>query len=406
MNTHGKVWENGQNIWKRIRYSNKIPFCTNMNVLIIYPFYNQRELIHDFASKLAEKGICADVICISHYHYEKFSLIKWPKLFLKAVEFVNSSKWGLGVKLMKYLLDQKFLSKLFPLYDLVDFHAYYTSYNKWLRACLFKKIKFDITPWGSDLMRTNNKTKEKLKYGFDNCYRIKLTENLHDVLVASYGDVYNNKCRIVYFGNSGLDHVDSLNERETNECKKRLYGEIGKKRIVVCGYNSIPSQNHQKIIDALSQLTKDEKDYIHVVFPMTYGTRPGYIDIIKNEMENTGISYTILDHFLDSSEVAVIRKTADIVINVQDTDALSTSLQTHLYCGNVCIFGKWLTYSPYTNNGIYYTQTSMEDIAKHLRDVLHNYSEHQSRCIANHEKIKKIFSWEAAITKQVLAYGE
>ena len=139
---------------------------------------------------------------------------------------------------------------------------------------------------------------------------------------------------------------------------------------------------------------------------MTYGATKEYINNVRSQIKGQSVSYTILDTFLESKEVAVIRKTADIVINVQNTDAIAGSLQDHLYCGNVCIFGEWLNYSPYTRNNIYYIKTSMRDIAKHLKDVLHQYEDYHNLCLGNHDKIKSIFSWESTIKNQIAVYGE
>ena len=224
-----------------------------MNVLIIYTFYNQRELMYNYASHLAEKGIFADVINIRQYRFEKFSDVKWPRWFYKVVEHINKSRWQFGVKLLKGLLSYRYLQKLFPLYDIVDFHAYYPFYNKWMKSCVEKNVKFDITLWGSDLMRATDDRKQKQRFGFDHCYKIKLTENLHDVLKEFYGDIYDDKCRLVFFGNSSLDDIDKLDPETVNEGKMNLYGDTGSKKIVVCGYNGIPYQNHFKIIAALLQ---------------------------------------------------------------------------------------------------------------------------------------------------------
>lgn len=362
--------------------------------------------MYNYASHLAEKGIFADVINIRQYRFEKFSDVKWPKWFLKIVEYINKSRWHFVVKLLKRLLSYRCLQKLFSLYDIVDFHAYYPFYNKWMKSCIEKNVKFDITLWGSDLMRATDDRKQKQRFGFDHCYRIKLTKNLHDVLKEFYGDIYDDKCRLVYFGNSSLDDIDKLDPETVNEGKMNLYGDIGSKKIVVCGYNGIHYQNHFKMVEALSGLSQEERSAVHVVFPMTYGAGPDYINSVKSELVKTGISYTILDHFLNSAEVAIIRKTSDIVINVQNNDALSASLQSHLYCGNVCIFGEWLNYSPFTDNGIFYIKTCMGGIAEHLKDVLHDMGKYQSLCAGNHDKIKKLFSWEATIEKQVTVYGE
>lgn len=377
-----------------------------MNILILYPFYNQRELMCNFASRLKENGIYADVLCIGNYSYEKASHIQWPKLIEKSINYLSNSKEGLQKRIVRKIVYRYLLSKLFSLYDLIDFHAYYPTYNSLMRTCVKKGRKFDITLWGSDLMRANEERKRLLQFGFDNSHRIKMSENLHDVMLESYGTFYDEKSRIVYFGNSDLPVIDSLTESEAKEIKHKLYGDTEGKKIIVCGYNGISSQNHKEMIEALSTLSEAEKKIIHIVLPMTYGATKEYINNIRSQIEGLSVTYTILDTFLESKEVAVIRKTADIVINVQNTDAIAGSLQDHLYCGNVCIFGEWLNYSPYTNNGIFYIKTSMDGITDHVREVLNNYEYYHDKCVTSHEKIKELFSWETTIKKQVAVYGE
>lgn len=377
-----------------------------MNVLILYSFYNQMGLMHNYAAKLSKGGVVVDSICYNNFHFEKNTSVKWPKLFLWGVKILKGIKFSLIARGVRYIVKRYLLPQLFSKYDLIDFHAYYPVYNPLMRVCVKKGYKFDITLWGSDLMRANEERKRLLRFGFDNSHRIKMSENLHDVMLESYGTFYDEKSRIVYFGNSDLPVIDSLTESEAKEIKHKLYGDTEGKKIIVCGYNGISSQNHKEMIEALSTLSEAEKKIIHIVLPMTYGATKEYINNIRSQIEGLSVTYTILDTFLESKEVAVIRKTADIVINVQNTDAIAGSLQDHLYCGNVCIFGEWLNYSPYTRNNIYYIKTSMRDIAKHLKDVLHQYEDYHNLCLGNHDKIKSIFSWESTIKNQIAVYGE
>lgn len=362
--------------------------------------------MHNFSLKLKEYGVYADTICIANFYTERNTNIKWPSYIEYGFKYVYNSREGIVRRVIRKVYRERLIQRLLYLYELVDFHAYYRIYNKYMRTCINKNVKFDITLWGSDIMRANEESKKLLRYGFKHCYRIKLSDNLHDVLQESYGTIYDEKCRIVYFGNSDLPVIDSLTDSEIEEIKQKLYGDTKGKKIVVCGYNNIPFQNHENMIEALSKLSEEEKKAIHVVLPMTYGGKKKYRNNIRSQIEEQLVSYTLLDTFLDTKEVAVIRKTADIVINVQDTDAIAGSLQDHLYCGNVCIFGEWLNYSPYTNNDIYYIKTSMDGIADHLKDVLHNYEKYQGLISGNHEKIKSLFSWEATIQKQASVYGE
>lgn len=377
-----------------------------MNVLIIYPFYNQRELMHNFAKKLAKGGVVVDSICYYNFHFDKNTSVKWPKSAVYAIDIFKGLKLSLIAKSVGYIVRHYLLPQFFSKYDLIDFHGYYPVYNSLMQVCVKKGYIFDITLWGSDLMRADGKRKELLKYGFNHCYRIKMTSNLYDILVQYYGNIYADKYREVYFGSSEIEQIDAIDKTEVIGIRNHLYGDIGDKTIIVCGYNGICSQNHDKMIAALYELNEDEKNSVHVVLPMTYGAKPEYLECINNKMEQLGMSYTILDHFLDAKEVAVIRKTAHIVINVQNTDASSDSLKGHLYCGNVCIFGEWLNYDILCKNGVYYIKTSMDGIADHLKDVLHNDEEYRVLFSDNYEIIKSLFSWEVTISKQISVYGE
>lgn len=378
----------------------------NMNILILYSFFNQRELMHHFSLELDKYDIKADILCFSNLRLEKVSSIKWPKQIEYYFTLLESLQTSWISRAFRKLLDRFFLKKLISVYDLVDFHAYYPYYNNLMRECIRAHIKFDITLWGSDLMRATKERKESQRYGFDNCYRIKLSDNLFDTMKQSYGNDYEEKCRIVYFGNNDLAYIDNLADSESIEIMHTLCGEIGSKKIIVLGYNGIPSQNHEKMIEALQNLSPEEKVSLHVVLPMTYGAESEYFQKIEVILKLTNVSFTILNKFLEKEQVAALRKTADIVVNIQNTDAIAASLQDHLYCGNVCIFGEWLNYRVYDDNNIFYIKTSMDDIALHIKDVLHNYPAYKDSCIGNHNKIRELFSWESNIQKQVAVYAE
>ena len=383
-----------------------------MKILLLYPYFNQQQLMQNFILRLSEYGIEADVVCFNNLVVEKNASVKWPKSVQRYFRiFGHCDSFGRSLKsrltrMLRRLLDSYYLIRLLRLYDLVDFHAYILSYQFLMKECLRHNLKFDITIWGSDLMRASDKELEEMRFGLNNCYRIKVIDNLKERLTECYGHKYDEKCRIVYFGSSEIDYIDGITEAEVVEIKEKLYGETANKIIIVCGYNSGINQNHKQMIEALSLLSEEEKSRIHVVLPMTYLGSEEYRNKIKKQIESLNISFTILDRFLDIKEVAVIRKTADITLNIQKTDALASSLKGHLYCGNVCIFGDWLRYGVYTDNGIYYIKTSIEDIAHHLKDVLQNYPSYKELCKDNHDKIRELFSWEVTMKKQVAVYGE
>lgn len=383
-----------------------------MNVLIIYTWFNQQELMRKFSSKLSECGLMVDVICYYNFAFEQKTSVIWPKwikFFIRSLKisgFFPHSQRNRLLRWMRKGLDMFLFEWILPKYDIIDFHAYYPFYHNIMKICINKHIKYDITLWGSDIMRVSQENRNKIRFGLDYCFRIKSVDNLKEKLIEYYGHDYDEKCRIVYFGSNEVDSIDKISNSEAELIKKRLYGETGNKLIVVCGYNGGINQNHIQIINALDLLNDIEKSKIHLVIPMTYLGTDDYINKIRRQLKESSLSFTILDHFLTEKEVATIRITAEIVINVQSTDALADSLKGHLYCRNICIFGEWLKYDVYTRNNIYYIGTSMDNITMHLKDVLTNYTKYKELCSENHNKIKDLFSWKATIQKQVEVYGE
>lgn len=377
-----------------------------MNVLLLYPFYNQKNLIHNFSKRLGEKGIKIDSICTDNMKYEKNTEVVWPSVFQFFISILGKEKssvmWARFQRLFYYCV----LPSLFSKYDAVDFHSYYPQYNKLMSVCVKNKVKFFVTLWGSDLMRADEKRLQVLRYGFDHCFKIKLTDNLYEILSSQYSGEYNHKCRIVYFGNSDFDDIDKLKEDEFTTICQSLFGDTEGKKIVTCGYNATPAQNHETIIRQLATIDRSILDSCHFVFPLTYGGDEDYKNRVKQLLEDSNLNYTVLSKFMTSVEIATLRKATDIVVNIQDTDALAGSLQDHLYCGGICIIGEWLRYIPYDKNNIFYIKTGKDNIADNLVDVLMHFDSYYEKCIPNHEKIRRILSWESTIETQRKVYGE
>lgn len=377
------------------------------NILLVYPYSSQKNLMLNFAIHLAEQGIVADSICIDDFSCRKVSEVRWPLLFRLYMKLMETSHSQFLRKAGLRMLNGFFLRRSTVRgYDLVDFHAYTDSYNGIMARCVEKKLGFDITLWGSDLMRAGEEKLERMRFGFDNCLHIKLSDNLYEVLREKYGDEYDAKARIVYFGNSDLEVIDSVTGEEKDLLRKKLFGDTAGKLILTCGYNGSRGQNHLEIFDAIRNLDPELLERIHVVVPLTYGSTAEYNQRIKSALDSIGAGYTMLESYLSAKENAVLRLTSDIVVNIQDTDALAGSLQDHLYCGGVCVIGSWLRYIIYDRNDVFYIKTEKGDLAENISRAISEYPSLKERCSRNHSIIRDILSWESTIKNWAEAYGE
>ena len=303
-------------------------------------------------------------------------------------------------------LKNTIIRRLILNYDLIDFHAYTTAYNPLMKFCVKNQILFDITNWGSDVKRASQRSLELQRYGYEHCRCINSADSLHIERHHQFMNDFNSKERVLYFGNSDFEEIDKLEDKTVQNIKVKLCGQNTNKMIIVCGYNGSIHQNHIEMIESIYALPKQKRDKIHLVIPMTYGATADYLNEVQSKLNQSGLSYTILNTYLSTEDNAALRRFADIVVNIQDTDALAGSLMDHLYCGNVCIFGEWLNYIPYDRNHVFYLKTSRQALSEKIDYAIEHYWELKEMCVNNHDILKENFSWNKIIDKWTKVYGE
>ena len=393
------------------------------SILLVYPYPNQKKLVQSYISNIRKCGHKIEYVCIGNLDVsgvEKFRISPvMEKHFSNAKRFVDQVenlskilrfKGGrkLSVKLRIYAY-RKMAETILPLlsqFDFVDFHAFEKTYDTLIRYCRNNYIPYDITFWGSDLMRASEKRIQDMVGGIEGARYLKMADSLKDVFVKKYGDVYDSKLKVVRLGNTNLDKIMEQDDVKTSIIKKNIYGEIEDKLIIILGYNASPYQNHSIMLDAIEKLDDDKKNNLLVVLPMTYLGTSEYISFIRNRALKTGTPFILLDSFLSEEELIMLRKTADIVINIQDTDANSASLQDHLFCEELLLIGDWLNYIPYFQENVYYIRVNRENLKDKLSDAITNYKSLRDNCCGNREKIYRIGGWDNVIKAWSCLYDE
>lgn len=368
-----------------------------MKILLIYRFSNHRGLMDRLTQELRDRGLEVDNVCYIDFIYNNKCNPNWPFFTLcliKLLYVVSKFSDRLSVYLSS-IIRKFFLKNVISRYDMVDFHSFYPGINKRLvDYCIENSIPYDITMWGSDLLRSTESERQLMKKAFDHCRYLKMAENLKDFLIDNVGREYEYKIKTVYFGNSDFDVIDNISDENTQKISDRLFKESDSKYIVACGYNASTHQNHFDIIDAISKAI-EIKDKIYLVFQMSYGGSKEYKEEVRTKLETLGIPFVLFESFMQTEEVAVLRRKADIVINLQDSDALAGSLQGHLYCGGVCLFANWLNYPIYDKNNVFYKKISRESLTNDLIDCVENYNKYKQQALDNHQIIGNLLSWKA-----------
>jgi glycosyltransferase involved in cell wall biosynthesis len=110
---------------------------------------------------------------------------------------------------------------------------------------------------------------------------------------------------------------------------------------------------------------------------------------------------------MNDREVAFLRLSSDIMIQVQNTDSFSSSMREHLYAGNVVITGDWLPYETLDKKGCFMLKVSDVDlVGEKLVYAINNLDSLKKRCQGNPEIIWELSSWENNIDSWCNLYDE
>jgi len=251
--------------------------------------------------------------------------------------------------MMAFISQVKQLSKS-HYYDIVNIHypQYFLCYVMRFLKKMTKTII--VSPWGSDILRVENKQKKKLS---------RVLKNAHYITVASTGlfnkvlrqemKIPKEKFHPLGWGSETIDYINEHLGEISTEQAKDLLGLNGK-YLITCGYNAFKAQRHEIIINAINERRKDLPDNMTLLFPVTYGFSYGtikqeYVDTLKAICANMNLPVVFYEKYLSVSELFLLRRATDLFIHIQPTDGGNTSLQEYVLCGKKVIHGAWISYA-------------------------------------------------------------
>lgn len=354
-------------------------------ILLVYSYYHHHLMVERLASIMAGYGISMELLCTDNYK----STFRSPGLWLMR----HAGRLG-STRLVHRFFERCVFPALARRFDLVDFHVFTSSRLPLMRACKDKGIPFDISPWGTDVLRSSREYLDEQAEGFGACRFIKSAPSVLDAVSEAYGGRYDAKMRTVYWGQMDFEVIDSIGPDALQKFRESLSLEDGD-ITVCCGYNAFLAQQHLAILKALGTLPDSLRQRIFLLIPMTYPPDPKYVEEVKSAAEKSGLRHVVFDRYMTAEDVAALRISTDVVVNMQITDAFSGSLQGHLYAGGVLVIGEWLNYPMLDGIGAYYIKTNFDTLASVLQDVLTDLPEYKRRCQGNREKISGLTSWPA-----------
>lgn len=346
---------------------------SKMRILILtaIPFWHPgtNELIQE----LRKKGVLVDALDIFHGYFlndqnQIINLIRLPK-FLRRVY----------LKLFR----KRLLTSVQDDYDIIDIHFVEPYYAKYV---LELQTKLICTLFGSDLYRTSLAQKKMQAPLFQKANGILLSQNMLEQFEKDFGR-YPDKYLFCQYGSKRLDLLSDTEKTLSSTDTIRI----------TLGYNNKREQQHDLIIDAIKKLPQEWKERIELLLPMTYGDDHGNVSMIERILNDSGFKFEIFKQRLSDSEIVDLWKRSDIMINMQVTDALASSIKESMAAGNLLIVGDWLPYGIYEDLGIYLKRVNFANLDRDLLDSLQNLENELVQCKSNKNKIIEFASWGSLI---------
>ena len=216
-------------------------------------------------------------------------------------------------------------------------------------------------------------------------------------------DTYGSWTRVIphFVVRFGVDVIDSIKERKntSSDSLKTKWGIPEGKIVVALGYNGSAAHQHFEMIKAIGEMPREVINRCFFIIPMTYGVaNREYRDLVEDSIKKVSGDYAILDEYLSTDEMAQIVMLSDVMIHMQTTDQLSSTMMAHLYNGNVVLAGSWLPYSDIKDKGIILTDVDDFECLTHiLNDVVLNIEKYKEECHGNKDRVYEFSSWEYCI---------
>lgn len=299
------------------------------------------------------------------------------------------------------ITDLKTILDKIPMYDAMQFLWIENIWTYFAELIRSKTKQLNLNVGGSEFYRTENEDRD---------YKRKLIAIADKVTAETEGTVQDfasyydrdvqDKMGLLPFGIEVLDYIKLCDKQDRNELKRKYHILVGK-IVITCGHNAGEAHQHKDIIDALEKLSEPIKQKVVCVFPMTYPNgREKYISEVDDRLNESGLEYLILTDFMDFQSMAEYALISDIMIHVQTTDQLSSTMLEEMYAGSVVIAGSWLPYQSLHEMGIYFLDVdTIPNVTAVLEDVVTNIESYKKKCIGNSEIVWKHSSWDELAPK-------
>lgn len=351
------------------------------------------------------------VLCIAYSVYTKQLIENISKrydnvefsLLTRAEENTKkiNSQYLRHIYCYKTKIDLKEILEQLPVYDAMQLLWIEQEWAYFYQLIREKTKLLNLNVGGSDFYRADREKREYKRKLIMCADRITAeTEKTVQEFRAYYRKETIDKMGLLPFGIEVLDWINASRTCDRNKLKEKFHIPLNK-IVITCGHNAIEEHQHIKMISVLKQLPKNIKELIVCVFPMTYPqNKKDYINSVQAELEGSGLEHVVLTEFMNFQSMAEYALISDIMIHVQTTDQLSSTMLEEMYAGSIVIAGSWLPYQSLHDMEIYFLDVdTIPEVTMVLEDVVANIENYKEKCRGNSEIVWNHSSWDELAPK-------
>lgn len=314
---------------------------------------------------------------------------------------------GFVARVLKRILRKRVMRKYLKENDIVDIQWCGYYYSKYMPFIKKQKVKIVATLFGSDLYRSSLEEKKKMTPIFETSDLIVMGPNMLDDF-SSFFAGYDSKIRFGQYGSGKLDLVHNLNTPENKTLLRQKYGIPEQKVVITVGYNAKPEQQHTILLNQIMSYPQELKDKLFFLFPLTYGSGDNseYFISLITLIAEFGCEYLSMTERISDIEMAETKIISDVTINLQTTDALSSSIKEAMVGLDILLVGEWLPYNIYAEMGVFFIQSNINDFGSKLLHIIENMDAYRAKCVNNPQKIMDFASWQAVLPQFLKTYNE
>lgn len=276
-------------------------------------------------------------------------------------------------------------------YDLVVLYQIPMFADKLTEIAHSNGVKIAFVPWGSDILRVSAKDGKRLLEAFSEVDYVVGAAASNTIIAAK--EKYNVPCEKIVQAKTFVNGVQSLMKAKGILSREEMSENVGipySDFNIVCSYNGYNGHRHKTIINAVLKNKDVLPHNYQLVFPMTYGATPAYIDEIKKTCHENGLNAVFLLEYLSNEQIAYLHHITDLFVEIQPTDNGNAFMIEALCAENKIITGRWLGYKQFEQFGVpYYLIDKLDELPQMLRDIL----THQVSDIKIPNKLLELFTF-------------